>query len=546
MNKEIINLDKLANLKQYAYDDGMSSDIWGAELADGASDFKSTEVRFRIVSKYPNQQLERILIINNGNPLIPKNVVSPFLSLPVTSNDYEENVIGCRGKGTKLTIFRVGCIEYLYSYDEDGRLYKATFTPCSDENGTNPIDFFDDNFCKEMFKQNCLSIRVDYEFFDNIPTECNLERGGKGLEYSIRWFIDSDVKFNETAIKKWLSIRYGQKNNFKIRFENAITDENQLVPKTHMGILNGSNQPIYHYTDFANKYDKPIIVRGIPYELYWDCRVSKVQDIKKWNKLENATTNEYRISTNRRGVRNEAPLILHMNHNDIITNITHIKESSEAGNTWLIFCLRPLKSINEFFASNKSSGYSDESFGKELHEIVEDIIKEESIRNPYWDKDKKQEDSEVVQFRDYICDTDSMGFLPWLMLDGIDQDVLQKEGDWRLPQSDKQTTGYEIDLKAPEKCKIWYEFQNSDKKSDIEHCNGILARILKFGRENSPFNYFVWVAKKHQHIDTLKEQLKGLKWGDGHVKKILFLTSKEAFSQFNYHKVPTIDINDLK
>jgi len=559
MTPVVINEQQLAALKRFVFESGMTSDIWGAELADGASDFLSTECRFRVLSKYPNKQLERILIINNGNPLSSEKVGSPFLSIPVTRNEYGPHSIGCKGVGTKLTIFRVGCIDYLYSYDEYGRLYKATFTPCSDEDGKTPIDF-SEGFHKNKFIDECNSLAINYEFFENNnhPDECNLQLGGKGLEYCIKWFVDSDIQFDEEKVKSWLSTRYGQKKNFKIYFENYEKPDDpkiSLLNKTHLGLLDDNGNPVTQYTDFRNKYHKTFPVNGVEHELWWDCRISSKGDsYEEYRKLKEATKGWYGVKFLKSYIRKESPMILHLNHQDIVTNITNLKESSKDGNTWLIFAIKPKQSVNEFYASNKSDGYSNEKFGKELEDAIKKIIKDESIKNNYHDKNQKQEDSEVVQFRDYLCNKENNAYLTWntLLPNGSDKETKQKmktsfhkKSAWRIPQSDKQTTGREVDLKAPEEWRIWFEFQNLKDDSDTKHLDSIHTRLNMLGRENSPFDTFVWVAKNHKHKDSLKQLLMGLDWGDGHCKKVLFLTKEEVFQPFDMDEVDYIDIDEL-
>ena len=121
MQTLLINKHLLAHLKGKMHEDSITSDIWGAELADGASDWGATEVTFQVRSKYHDNRLQKISVFNNGQNLPVSKIENDnggFLTFPVTQNTYEPNMIGVRGAGTKLTIFRVGFIDYIASFDE--------------------------------------------------------------------------------------------------------------------------------------------------------------------------------------------------------------------------------------------------------------------------------------------------------------------------------------------------------------------------------------------------------------------------------------------
>ena len=49
--KIIINGDRLSNFKQLIHASDMTSDIWGAEFADGAYDYQSNEITFNVTEK---------------------------------------------------------------------------------------------------------------------------------------------------------------------------------------------------------------------------------------------------------------------------------------------------------------------------------------------------------------------------------------------------------------------------------------------------------------------------------------------------------------
>lgn len=551
MNTILINKHLLAHLKGKMHEDSITSDIWGAELADGASDWGATEVTFQIRKRYHDNRLHEITVFNNGENLPVSKIVNDnggFLSFPITKNSYGPNMIGVRGAGTKLTIFRVGFISYIASFDEDDRFYIAKLFYCSDKDGKTEIDFSDELFTKENFQNKVRSIRIDIQYYDDwndVPGWIELENDGKGLEYGINWFKDSDIKFNEDKIKRWLSSRFGQTKNFKIYFEDQTSKKliRSEVPKTHFGILNQDNNPIYQYKDLI-KHDEIIEVQGEKFEIYYGCRISQVNDALKYKKLQKETKKDYQIKS-LRPIRGESPLLVHLNSTDIIVTIDHLSPSEfDSSTSWLIFFIKPKRNINSRYATNKSNGYSDEEFGNELRDKLKSIIKDNKIKNNYHDASQKAEDSEVVQWIDYVCDIESTEIQKDLkrMTGGLKEQIT-KRINWKSFKVDDSKR--EIDLRN-ESIRLWMEWQASNKNSDTEHLDGISSRINLVGRQDSPYDTFVWVAKKHNHADELKNLLKGFDWGDNHLKQVVLLTTDEIFSGFDLDEAIVINIeNDI-
>lgn len=551
MQTQLIKGPLLAHLKGKMHEDSITSNIWGAELADGASDWGATEVTFQVRSKYDDGGLKKISVFNNGLNLPVIKILNDdggFLSFPVTQNTYGQNMIGVRGAGTKLTIFRVGFIDYIASFDENGKFYIAKLFYCSDENGENEIDFSDELFTKNYFQMKVLSIRIDithYEDWIDVPGWVELENDGKGLEYGINWFKDSDIKFDETKIKKWLSTRFGQTKNFKIYFEDETSKKplRSEVPQTHFGMLDGDNKPIYEYKNLT-KHDKVIEVQGEKFELYYGCRISQVNDTLKHKRLQKETKKDYQLKS-LRPIRGESPLLVHMNSTDIIVTIDHLSPSEfDASTSWLVFFIKPKRNINSKYATNKSNGYSDEEFGNELRDKVKSIIRDKKIKNKYHDASKKAEDSEVIQWLDSVCDSESTEIQKdvKLMTGGSKEQIITKK-NWKTFKVDGSNR--EIDLRN-ELIRLWMEWQASNKNSDTIHLDGIASRINLKGRQDSPYDTFVWVAKKHNHVDELKNILKGFEWGENHLKQVVFLTTDEVFNGFDLDEVPIINIkNDI-
>ena len=88
MKTIIINDDRLAHLKGQMVASDMTSNIWGAEFADGAYDYKSSEITFKVAEKYDDGKLRLIDISNDGYPLSIKNLNNRFLRFPTTVFDY--------------------------------------------------------------------------------------------------------------------------------------------------------------------------------------------------------------------------------------------------------------------------------------------------------------------------------------------------------------------------------------------------------------------------------------------------------------------------
>ena len=539
MKTIIINEHRLAHLKSKMDEDSINSNIWGAEFTDGAYDFKSSEITFRVTEKYGDGKLKRIIIFNDGNPLSIKDLDKRFLSFPTTKFPYDNTMIGVRGSGTKSTAFRVGYFEYIKSWDEESeRFYIAKLVPCQDEDGKYPHDISDDSFYKEDFKLNVESIRVDIEFYekDDLPS---------GLEYGVRWFSDADIEFNEDKIKRWLSARYSQTNNFKIYFEdttkgNKLTRD--LVSKTHLGMLK-NDKPVYEYSDLE-LYDDLIEVDGKEFDLYYGCRISSKSDAIQNKKLTKITKDEYDLyrAIAKQGRRGDSPLTVHLNHNGIVTFIKPWGYSEfDETTSWMIYFLKPKININEVYAANKSSGYSDEKFEDNIENEVRQIVKKTPIKNNYANSQKKRENSEVEQFVKYITDSESTEIQKDFasLLEVEDLSLLTEKKNWILFKDDESLR--EIDLRNP-KVRAACEFQPSTEKSDTKHLDGIASRINLVGRCDSPYDTFIWVAKKHSHYNELINLLKGYKWEDNHLKQIVFLTSEEVLDSFFPNNVLKIDI----
>ena len=79
MKTIIINSDRLAHLKGQMVASDMTSNIWGAEFSDGAYDYKSSEITFKVAEKYDDGKLRLIEIFNDGYPLSTKNLDNRFL-----------------------------------------------------------------------------------------------------------------------------------------------------------------------------------------------------------------------------------------------------------------------------------------------------------------------------------------------------------------------------------------------------------------------------------------------------------------------------------
>ena len=264
----------------------------------------------------------------------------------------------------------------------------------------------------------------------------------------------------------------------------------------------------------------------------------------KLKKLQKETKKDYQIKS-LRPIRGESPLLVHLNSTDIIVNIDHLSPSEfDSSTSWLIFFIKPKRNINSRYAINKSNGYSDEEFGNELRDKIKSIIKDNKIKNNYHDASKKAEDSEVLQWIDYVCDIESTEIQKDLkrMTGGLKEEITKKK-NWKPFKKDDSKR--EIDLRN-ESIRLWMEWQVSTMKSDTEHLDGISSRINLVGRQDSPYDTFVWVAKKHNHADELKNLLKGFDWGDNHLKQVVLLTSDEAFSGFDLDELPVINIeNDI-
>lgn len=549
----VISGDWLGSLKQKMEDSSMNSKIWGAELADGAWDYEAQEATFQVMSYYSgdsNGNINTMRVFNNGNKLITKIVQNRFLRFPVTRFTYTNNSIGCKGGGTKLTIFRVGVFTHIWSYDENNQPYRAKLTFCSDDNGKVEIDFDDKNFNTSKYRDEVRSIRVDIENIEihNLPTEMHRYGPNRGVGYEVKWFNDSDVIFDQKKLLKWLSIRYSQVRNFKIYFEvksNDGKDERKIIPRTHFSMMK-DGRVVYEYTDL-NKDNQLIDIDGYKFELYYGCRIAPNLDYQNKQMLDSMTKDEFPVRTLKSGIRTDVPLILHLNHTDIVSFVENFGSTAyDTDTSWMLYVLKPLQSINDFYAVNKSDGYSKEIFGKRLTQAVKDRIKQLKLKNNYANLSKKIEDSEVVQFINYVTNPNSTEIVKDFksLLKLKDKKLFTSKKNWIKFKRDDSDR--EVDARN-EKVHTWFEFQASTENADKPHLDGIGTRINLMGRKDSPCKNFIWVAKTHNLRKELIEVLKGFVWENNHIENIFLLESNNVMTSFDADEVSTINIEkDVK
>ena len=417
-------------------------------------------------------------------------------------------------------------------------------TLCSDEDGQKVIDFNSDDFTKQNYLNLINSIRVNTNFIDQEELPQEMKNNSKGIGYEMRWFKNADVQFDKNKLFKWLSIRYGQLNNFKVFFEDKTQDEKkvrEILPKTHFRMFENKN-PVYQYTDLT--LDKnPIEVQGVEFDFYYGCRIAPKLDRKTNEELENRTKSENRIESLKTSVRGDVPLIIHLSNSDIVTFIDNLGSSQyDTDTSWMLYCVRPRVEINGKYAVNKSSGYSDESFGKELKEGVRNKISELKLKNKYENAEKKQENNEVKQFFDYITHPNSTEIRKDIRsLTNIDVKTLANKKNWTLFKRDKSDR--EVDIRN-NKGRIAIEFQASDKVSDTTHLDKIASQINLAGRGDAPYDYYGWVAKKHIHRNELIKLLQGLDWENNHMKTVILFEFNQVMDSFDADDIETISIDD--
>lgn len=535
MESFVINKDWIASLKLFINGSDVTSKDFGSEIIDNALDAGATRVEFSVLERHStNDNVKRIKIYNDGKPLSYNDSKELLLKLPVTKPDHHNMTdIGIRGVGSKLNGFRAGYVSSITSYNE-GRLYKLQLTPCSDEDGKNPIDT--NTLTMSTYENHVRSFKcecVDVEGDDKFTSEY-------GFEMELFWLPDAGIDYNRDKLMETNSLRFGQKRNFNIYFEEG--KEMYKTPKTYFGMLDDNGNPISEYSQL-NKVSECIYVDGVPFEVYWGCKISQTYDILKHKDYKQKTRDGITLSMGQ-GTKGDQPLLIVMNHIDVVTHMYGRNWwSSWDSKTYnnLRIVVKPKLNINDKYGYNKNKGFSVVGFEERLGDAVIECIKDNKIKSKYHNAKQKQEESEVQQFLEYLLSNDFQNQEFRRLLQVKDKKILLKRNNWIPHRPD--ASAREIDLRC-EKAKVAFEFQKSTNPSDQVHCDGIYSRISLLCRESSPYDTFVWVAKSHSHKPVLIDLLKGLKWAnDGsHLKRIYFMTYDDCMSSFDYEDQEYIDI----
>lgn len=535
MESFVINKNWIASLKLFINGSDVTSRDFGSEIIDNALDAGATEVEFSVEERHSsNDNVKRIKIYNNGKPLPCQDSKDLLLKLPVTKPDHHEMTdIGIRGVGSKLNGFRAGYISSITSYDGD-QLYKLQLTPCSDDDGNSPIDV--STLTMSTYQTDVRSFKcecVGVEKSDRFTSEY-------GFEMELFWLPDAGIEYSRDALMETNSLRFSQKKNFNIYFKED--DTRHKMPKTYFGMMDGNGIPISEYSQL-NKLNERIYVDDVPFEVYWGCKISPTYDIHKHKdyKLKTRSGNTLSMGS---GTKGDQPLLIVMNHIDVVTHMYGRNWwSSWDSKTYnnLRIVVKPKLNINDKYGYNKNKGFSDDGFEERLGNAVIKCIKNNKIKSTYHNAKQKQEESEVEQFLEYILTNDFQNQEFRRLLQIKDKKILLKRNNWITHRPD--ASAREIDLRC-DKGKVAFEFQKSTNPSDQVHCDGIYSRISLLCRENSPYETFVWVAKKHSHKSVLIDLLKGLKWADdgSHLKRVYFMTYDDCMSSFDYEDQEYVDI----
>ena len=205
---------------------------------------------------------------NDGDDLKPEVMGDDFIKMPTKKYKYSIKSIGCRGFGGKAEWIRAGMPKVVKT-----RGYRMDFTPCSDSEGKNPIDFDDlSHYDSDMWE----SVRWVITEDDTIS---------KGVETTIHVNKDCPLVFNLTSIHKYMSKRYSQLNNFNVVAKDEVKNTTFKSKKVVFRSLDKNGNLMSDISSLPKyptkiKVDSPI--GEIEFTIYYNWRISSTNDKLKY------------------------------------------------------------------------------------------------------------------------------------------------------------------------------------------------------------------------------------------------------------------------
>jgi hypothetical protein len=535
--KGVIKEQHFAGLKNNKDESGITGDNFGGEHVDNGYDQDAMNVNLSILEVWPGTDKPKtIRFINDGYNILPEIMMNQMIKMPVTKYKYSSKATGCRGFGAKAEWFRVGMPKLIRTPG-----YKMTFTPCSDENGKNPIDFESlSHYDDELFRSIAWTIeKDDYEFPFN-----------QGVETTIHVKHDCPINFNFKSMHKFWTKRFSLIDNFDTSITNEITGKTFSNSKMVYRSLDKNNN-LMSGLNCLPTYSQTIVVSSpfdendeYEFTLNYNWRISKTHDIAKYNEWKRKSKSDYEFKIDRIAV--DQPVMNVVNNNNTIIQ----SSGRDWWSSWdskrhgqLEIHLKSNKSLNPLLSRVKSDGIAVDEFRKDLGDKVIALIKEDTktFNSPYANVSQKAEDSFVDQWMKSLTSKQD-GLTKRLSLNTLDtllkpKDTINKD-NWIIRRT---LCGREIDLRFKES--VMFEWQEGT--SDVKHMDGIEARLNRNCLNTNSYKSFVWVADNHTLRDDLKMQMIGLDWNENtSFEKVYLITKEQIFD--GWEDIDELSVIDLK
>tara|TARA_R100001377_G_C3188109_1_gene109410 strand:+ start:48 stop:1769 length:1722 start_codon:yes stop_codon:yes gene_type:complete len=567
MNKKLIKTEYmdfkggLPAHKSNIHSVAVTSNTFGTEFVDNFGDYKASEVTITVSERWSSGDIKYISFEGDSVSMSEETALDKYIRFPLTPYDHYDakSMTGVRGCGKKLEEAK-GYSPKTYFSGDDGYVRLLEKTPCYDYDGKDEADL--ESLSTFKYEKKILCDRVDL-YKTDIKNE-EMFPSGNGLKIIMLLWEDcpiSDIKLHK--IESTLRSRYSMVKNFRLTFIDETTGNKSEHKTVFMKLLNKVTKlPVTQYTDFnrisnVKIKDKKILARldddnkkpkktHISFDIYWEHTLHQNHDRDDLNLYETHVGNGTKFRpTGTTDSQAGMPQLNILGSDDVIVwSTSKFWTSFTEKERGLILFLKPKFDIREFLAREKAMGFSDGYFKTTLFELIRKTIRDNKIRAPYWNSEKKKEDAEVEVFVDRMVDGNPAVRQSFMLLDSnLDEDELVDRNSYILREP---IEGREIDLQIISDIKKTielFEFQASTVNSDQDHCDGILSRIAHFcSLDNDTYRNFYWVAKKHKHVRKLKKLLKSLRWENTVFENVYFLTHTDIENGFRRDKIMRINI----
>ena len=392
--KGVIKEQHFAGLKNNKDESGITGENFGGEHVDNGFDQDASIVNLSILELWPETEKPKtITFLNDGVNLTPEIMMNEMIKMPVKKYNYSSKATGCRGFGAKAEWFRVGMPKLIRTPG-----YKMTFTPCSDTEGKNPIDF---DSLSHYNDESFLSIAWEIER-DN--SDFPLHRG---VETTIHVKHDCPINFNYKSMHKFWTKRFSLINNFETSIVNEVTGKTFTNSKMVYRSLDKNNN-LMMGLNCLSKYPQTI-AESSPFDkndeyeftLYYNWRISKTHDITKYQEWERKAKSDYEYKIDK--IKADQPTLNVINDNNILVQ--------SSGREWwagwdsktygqLEVFIQSNKSLNPLLSRVKSDGIAVDEFRESLGNKIIDLIQndKQTFTSPYANVSQKIEDSFVDQW----------------------------------------------------------------------------------------------------------------------------------------------------